>query len=196
MDITETLAPASDQLDAVDLTAPRTFTVGEVTKGNAEQPVNVRLVEFPRVWRPGKSMRRVLAKVWGTDASKWAGRKVTLYCDETVKFAGEAVGGVRISHMSGIAKPVKVPLIISRGKNQMWTVQPLPDSEPVSAAPDRVTAAQKSALSAQIERLALTKDDYLEAATTAAGRIIAATDELTTTEADALLADLTAREAW
>jgi hypothetical protein len=40
MDISDTLAPNSDQLDAVDLIGgPRTFTITDVTKGNAEQPV-------------------------------------------------------------------------------------------------------------------------------------------------------------
>ena len=69
MDITETLAPTSDQLDAVDLLGgPRTFTIAGVKAGNEEQPVQVTLAEFPRVWRPGKSMRRVLAAAWGTDA--------------------------------------------------------------------------------------------------------------------------------
>ena len=80
MDITETLAPKSDQLDAVDLLGgPRTFTITGVKAGNEEQPVQISLAEFPRVWRPGKSMRRALAAAWGTDAKAWVGRRVTLY---------------------------------------------------------------------------------------------------------------------
>src|SRR3954467_7808064 len=99
MDITESLAPTSDQLDAIDLlTGPRTFTIAGVSKGNAEQPVQIELAEFPRVWRPSKGMRRVLAKGWGTEASVWTGRKVTLYCDESVTFGKERTGGTRISH--------------------------------------------------------------------------------------------------
>ena len=47
-DISETLAPKSDQMDAVDLLGgPQTFTVTEVTRGNAEQPVQIALAEFP-----------------------------------------------------------------------------------------------------------------------------------------------------
>lgn len=50
LDISDTLAPNSDQLDAVDLlSGPRIFTVASASRGNAEQPVNVHLVEFPRV---------------------------------------------------------------------------------------------------------------------------------------------------
>ena len=78
MDLTDTIAPTSDQLDAVDLlSGPRTFTIKGVSKGNAEQPVNIVLFGFPRPWRPGKSMRRVLVACWGPDASKYAGRRVT-----------------------------------------------------------------------------------------------------------------------
>lgn len=132
MDITETLAPTSDQLDAVDLLGgPRIFTVTETSRGNAEQPVNVHLAEFPRVWRPGKSMRRVLAACWGTDSKQWTGRKVELYCDPDVMFGKDKVGGTRISRLSHIDGPKRIPLLVSRGKAASFTVQPLP----VDAAP-------------------------------------------------------------
>lgn len=135
MDISETLAPASDQLDAIDLVAgPRTFTVTKVSEGSAEQPVQVHLAEFPRVWRPGKSMRRVLAAGWGTDAKQWTGRRVELFCDPSVQFGGAAVGGTRISRMSHIDKALKVPLLIKRGKSAVFTVQPLPDAPQVDIA--------------------------------------------------------------
>ena len=134
-DITDTLAPKSDQLDAVDLLGgPRTFTIAEVTRGNDEQPVQIRLAEFPRVWRPGKSMRRVLAAAWGPKAETWTGRRVTLYCDPAVKFGGEAVGGTRISHLSHIDGPKKVPLLVTKGRSAVFTVQPLKDAPPPPAA--------------------------------------------------------------
>lgn len=138
MDISDTLAPTSDQLDSVELTTPRIFTVDKVTKGSAEQPVNVWLVGFPRPWRPGKSMRRVLGhpQVWGTDASKWPGRSVELFCDPTIPFGGKAVGGTRISRISHIDKPVKVPLLVTRGKTEMYVVDPLPDTAPTPATPE------------------------------------------------------------
>lgn len=134
MDISDTLAPKSDQLDAVDLLGgPMTFTISDVSKGNAEQPVNVHLSEFPRVWRPGKSMRRVLAACWGTDASAWVGRRVTLYCDESVTFGNDVTGGTRISHLSHIQKRKSVPLLVKRGKSATFTVDPLPDAPPPPA---------------------------------------------------------------
>lgn len=145
-DISDTLAPTSDQLDAVDLlSGPRTFTIESASKGNAEQPVQIHLAEFPRVWRPGKSMRRVLVAAWGPDASAYVGRRVTLYCDPEVKFGGEKVGGTRISHMTDLkdGKPLSVPLLISRGKSAMYTVEPLTEPAPVPSEPtaEQVAAA-------------------------------------------------------
>lgn len=126
MDLSETIAPTSDQLDAVDLlSGPRTFKIERVSKGNAEQPVNIHLAGFPRPWRPGKSMRRVLVSCWGPDASAYVGRRVTLYCDPAVRFGGAEVGGTRVSHLSHLDKPRSVPLLVSRGKSEMFVVRPL-----------------------------------------------------------------------
>jgi hypothetical protein len=141
MDISDTLAPTSEQLDAVDLLGgPRTFTVDRVSKGNVEQPVQVHLAEFPRPWRPGKSMRRVLAATWGTDASAWVGRRLTLWCDPRVKFGGEEVGGVRISHMSHIEGRKRIPLLVTRGKSATYTVEPLRESPPPAAVSSETLA--------------------------------------------------------
>ena len=135
--MTESLAPKSDQLDAVDLLGgPRTFTIESVSKGNSEQPFNFHLAEFPRVWRPGKSMRRVIVAAWGGKTSAYVGQRVTLYCDPAVEFGGSQVGGTRISAMSGIDKPLKVPLLIKKGRSAMFTVQPL-KGEPKPAQPAR-----------------------------------------------------------
>jgi hypothetical protein len=128
VNISETLAPKSDQLDAIELiSGPRTFTIEGVTAGDAEQPVQVKLEGFPRVWRPSKGMRRVLAAGWGVEAAAWVGRKVTLFYDPAVTFGKDRTGGTRISHMTDLPgnKPLSVPLLITRGKSAIFTVQPL-----------------------------------------------------------------------
>lgn len=147
MDISETLAPTSDQLDAVDLlSGPRTFSIERVSRGNLEQPVQIHLAEFPRPWRPGKSMRRVLVAAWGPDASTYVGRRVTLYCDLEVRFGGDKVGGTRISHMSDLkgGKALSVPLLISRGKSAVFTVQPLAEPTATQVAKSTDIAALKA----------------------------------------------------
>lgn len=155
-DIADTLAPNSDQLDAVDLLGgERTFTIERISRGNAEQPVNIHLAEFPRPWRPGKSMRRVLAAAWGTDASVYVGRRVTLYCDPDVIFGKEKVGGTRIKAMSHIDGPKRVPLLVSRGKSATYTVEPLPDAPAPAPATDRITKAVNAFASIGVDQARL-----------------------------------------
>ena len=130
MDITDSLAANSAQQNYDEyLAGPKTVTVAEVTQGTAEQPVNVELVEFPgKPFKPAKSVRRVLAAAWGTDASKWTGRRLTIYGDPSVRYGGREVGGLRVSHVSHIDKPITVALTVTRGKRAPFTVQPLPDA--------------------------------------------------------------------
>ena len=146
MDITDTLAPNSDQLDAVDLlSGPQTFTVDRVTKGNAEQPIQVHFKEFPRPWRPGVNQRRVLGNVWGTDSAAWAGRRLTLYCDQEVAYGGQKVGGIRVSHMSHIDKRTGTPIIPTRGKSIIYNVDPLREAAPAPVDPNAARIAELTA---------------------------------------------------
>lgn len=126
-DISPTIEPNSDQLNADDLIAgPRTVTIHNVSKGSSEQPVNVELAEYPgRPWRPSKSMRRVLVAAWGTHSGGYVGRRVTLFRNPDITFGRDRVGGIQVSHMSGIDKPLTVPLTVKRGKKAAFTVQPL-----------------------------------------------------------------------
>lgn len=144
MDISQTLVGKSDQLDNVDLIAgPRDFTITAVTAGAADQPLNIALAEFPRPWRPGLTMRRVLAGIWGTDATKYVGRRVRLYRDETVTFGKDKPGGTRISHASNIDKAVTLTLPTSRGKVGTFTIEPLTDAPPPASAeftPEQIAA--------------------------------------------------------
>ena len=138
MDISEYLAANSNQQNYDEfLAGPKTVTVSEVKKGSAEQPVEVHLVEFPgKPFKPAKTVRRLLAKVWGTDASQWAGRRLTIYGDPDVRYGGKAVGGLRVSHVSHIDKPVEVLLTESRVKKRAHTVHPLPDATTYTPSQD------------------------------------------------------------
>jgi hypothetical protein len=128
MDLTESIAPKSDQLNADDLiSGPVTVTIAEVAKGTPEQPVDVRLVEFPgRAYRPSKSMRRVMVSAWGAEASTYPGHRITLFRNPEITFGREKVGGIEISHLSHIDKPLTIALTATRGKRKNFTVTPLP----------------------------------------------------------------------
>lgn len=130
-DVTETLAPKSEQLDAIDLRGqdPQIFTVTKVdVRPGADQPVTVHLAEFARPWKPSKNMRRVLAHCWGRESDGWPNQRVELFCDERVKFGNDTPGGVRISRLSGIDKPQKVPVLVTQGRAGYYDVKPLPEA--------------------------------------------------------------------
>jgi hypothetical protein len=150
MNLTDSIAPKSDQLNAEDLLAgPRTVTVEQVTQGSAEQPVNIHLVEFPgRPFRPSKTVRRILVAAWGAEASAYTGRRMSLYRDPAVRFGGQDVGGIRVSHMSHISKRITLALTVTRGKRAPYVVDPLPDAQPETVTPSELkalTAALKAA---------------------------------------------------
>lgn len=192
MNIEDTLAPNSDQLDAVELLGgPRTFTIASVSKGDVEQPVQVHLAEFPRPWRPGKSMRRVLAACWGTDASKWVGRRVELFCDPSVRFGADLVGGTRIAKLSHIDKPKSVPLLISRGKSAMYRVDPLAESAPASAP--AVSAATLAELEAAFKVKGVPEGKWLAGVKHFAKATASALDAITEEQARTMLAELAQR---
>ena len=130
MDITETLAPRSDQQNFDDyLAGPRTVTVSAAHVVNGEQPVLLELAEYPgRPYKPNKSMRRVIAKAWGTETDNYVGKRLTLVGNPDVRYGGKAVGGIEIAAMSSLEKPLSIPLTETRGKKRQFTVQPLPDA--------------------------------------------------------------------
>ena len=144
MDIADTIAPKSDQINADDLIGgPQIITVVEVIVRGGDQPVDIVTAETPgRAYRPNKSMRRVLIAAWGKQSSSYAGGRIELTRDPLVQWAGEPVGGVKITGLSRLDKPMKIALTAKRGQRNLHTVQPLPDApqQPAQITPDEVTA--------------------------------------------------------
>lgn len=128
-DLTNTIEARSDQLGGDDLiSGPRTITITKVSAdtGSSEQPIIVSFNgDNNKPWKPCKSMRRLLVAVWGANGAEYVGRSVTLYRDPTVKWGGLEVGGIRISHMSHIDKPVTIALTATRGNKKPVTVRPI-----------------------------------------------------------------------
>jgi len=132
MDMTESIRPKSDQLDADELlSGPRTFTITEVREGpSAEQPFNFMLAEHPKPWRPCKTVRKLIVAAWGPETTVYHGRRITLVRDPAVTWAGEAVGGIRVSHMSHMkdGKPLRVSVQETSRTKTSIVVQPLEDA--------------------------------------------------------------------
>ena len=119
LDITKACAPLSDQMNADDLLGEdRVITITDVkVLDTTEQPVHISYAgETKRVYKPCKSMLKLLKAAWGKDASQYIGRQLLLHNDPTVKWAGKPSGGIRILQMSNLAGPVSISLTITRGK--------------------------------------------------------------------------------
>ena len=134
LDMSPVIVPKSDQISSDDfLSGPRTYSIVSVEiNPGTEQPVQIKLAGENRVWRPCKSMARCLVAAWGPDAKLYSGKSVTLYRDPKVKWGGLEVGGVRISHMSHIDRPLSMALTATKGRRADYTVKPLIVEAPAS----------------------------------------------------------------
>lgn len=147
-DMTKLVQPKSDQLNADDLIGGA-ITVNVLSvqlTGSAEQPVMLTIDGGYRPYKPCKSMSRLLVFCWGKDGNQWAGRSMTLYRDPKVKWAGQEVGGIRISHLSHIDKPISVALTETKGKRKPYQVEPLTIPEYPQAEFDKNLAAWGKAI--------------------------------------------------
>ena len=140
-----TIEKKTDQLNYEDFLGgvTRIVTIAGVKAGTKEQQYDVAIEGDNRVWRPAVTVLKLLVAAWGDDATEWVGRRAMLYGDPTVRFGSAVVGGIRVSHVSHIDKPVTASLTETRGKRKSHTVEPLPDVAPglteadVAASQDR-----------------------------------------------------------
>lgn len=128
MNIGETIQPKSDQLNADDLIGgSKTIKISQIKVYDREvQPVEISYVgDDGKPYKPSLGMRRVLVQLWGEDEQVYIGRSLTLYRNDSVKFGGYEVGGIRISHASDIKEPTRVLETVAKGKRQPITINPL-----------------------------------------------------------------------
>jgi hypothetical protein len=170
-DLRATIVPKSDQLNSEQLLAgPMTITVSEVrTSTSDEQPVVIHYEgENGRPYKPCKTMRKVLILAWGEDGRKWAGRSMTLFNEPSVRFGGQEVGGIRISHLTDIPKDIQVNLTATRGKKAAHVIKLLASAEAdhlraIKTAPtlDALKAAFEAAFKST--KMAVTREAFTKA---------------------------------
>ena len=121
----DAMAAKSDQLNALDIVGCEpVIRIRDVTIKRGDQPVRVYFDgDNNKPWKPSKGMLRVLAFAWGEDETKWIGRHAKLYFEPSVRYAGEAVGGIRIRALSDIDKGgILLALAISKQKREPYEV--------------------------------------------------------------------------
>ena len=129
MDLSKTIIPKSDQLNADDLIAGSKIIKIRDIKGGADeaQPVNIYFYgDNNKPFKPCKSVRRILVQLWGADGLQYIGRRLTIFRDDTVKWAGVEIGGIRISHASHIAESTRVLVTTAKNKRIPMTIEVLP----------------------------------------------------------------------
>jgi hypothetical protein len=160
-ELMEAIAPKSDQLNADDLIGgPLDIAITAVKRGNAEQKLVVHYGDKTRPWKPCKSMSRVMVSAWGKNPVQWVGQSLRLFRDPDAIYGGQKVGGIRISHMSGIEARREFLLTVRRGARAAWPVDPMPSAPKAAQAKQEpakpvdvleVNAAAQKAASAGVE---------------------------------------------
>lgn len=127
MDVSDTIKAKSDQLNSDDLIAGAiTVRIIDVSRAGDEQPIAISYEgDNGKPYKPCKSMRRILVAAWGSNAKQWIGQSMTLFRDPKVKWAGQEVGGIRISHMTGLKQKLIVSLTATKQSRKPHTVEPL-----------------------------------------------------------------------
>lgn len=124
--LSDTILAKSERLNAEDLIGSTiTITVTQVNRyiANGENAFYLNYYnDNGRPFYPCKTMRKVIMVAWGEDGNNYIGRSMVLFCEPTVKWGGNAVGGVRISHLSHIEKRLILNLSETRGKKKQHTV--------------------------------------------------------------------------
>lgn len=141
MDVSSAIVAKSDQLNAIDLVGRDvTVTIVDVKQGPADQPVHIITDAYgpSRPWKASKTALRDIVQAWGTDSTVWVGRRITLWNDPEVLWAGQPVGGIRIRAMSHIDEAFEAKHVITRGKTKKVMIQPLGDAP---AAPEQPSIA-------------------------------------------------------
>lgn len=158
-DVSKMIEPKSDQLNYDDLLGGAlSGTVTRVdVKNTKDQPISVHLDSFNRPWKPCKSMARILAAVWGRDSSGWVGHSVTIYGDSSVKWAGVEVGGIRLSHISGIDRSAQFSTTLAKGKRKTVTISPM--ASPATQQPQPKQAQQEQQNQPQAQPQAASEEE-------------------------------------
>lgn len=159
----------SDQLNSCDIMGGSLVSkIIDVRAGNSDQPVAIVIDSWPQPWKPSKTSLRVLCACWGNDPQQWIGRYAVLYNDETVTWGGEAIGGIRASHLSHIDGQKKVAVNVKKGKKGIQTIEPYypqDESAPVNAEPvfwpDEAFAKQLSGAQEKIDSGEITPDQFI-----------------------------------
>ena len=132
MNIREFVKIKSDRLNYEDfIMGPKEFTISRLAKkvdqGTPRLLIFFEGFESTPYW-PSKGMIKCLSNPegWGESPfSEWIGRRITLFGEPTVVYAGKEMGGIQISHISHIKSAFTTKITLRRGLRIDFTIEPL-----------------------------------------------------------------------
>lgn len=134
-DMTPVLVAKSDQINGPDLiAAPRVVKIAGVRLTGKEQATEISIEGDDKLWRPCKTVVRLLARAWGNEGNNWVGKNAQLFYDADVRYGKDKPGGVRVSHLSDLASELTVCLQVRKGVVKEYTIKPLATVKPSPAA--------------------------------------------------------------
>jgi len=161
-DISKALQAKSDQLNADDLIGREMhvkITGVNYDEDRKQQKLWIYYDQDPeqkKPWKPCKSMLRILAYIWTTDAEKYVGRELLLYRDESVKYAGEEVGGIRVKAASHISSAQTIRVALTKHSKKAHYIDKL---ETKPSVEERAETAKSMAIQ-EIRRFDSLEDLY------------------------------------
>lgn len=142
--LSDTIVTKSDQLNAEDLlTANRVIKItGARFVKDPQQPLILNYDgDNGRPYKPCLTMRKALKFAYGDNPDNLIGKSLELYCDPSVKFGKEKVGGVRISGMSDIKSNIRASFTETRGKKKEYVFKRIEPQELPPYPEDKFNAA-------------------------------------------------------
>jgi hypothetical protein len=107
-DITSAIQAKSDQLNAVDIVGSEPVIKIREVKLFLNSPKQKVWIHFEgdnnRPWKPAVGMLSIMTEAWGKLTKEWVGKHVQIFCEPTVTYGGEQVGGIEIKALSDIKK--------------------------------------------------------------------------------------------
>jgi hypothetical protein len=145
----------TDQLNYEDFLGglTRIVTIAEVKDGKKEAQYDIAIEGDNRFWRPPATVLKLLVLAYGNSRSAWVGKSAQLYGDPDVKMKGVRVGGIRVSHVSDIEKPLTASLTVTRGQTGTFTVQPLSRLDVLRAQWEYADPERRKAIEAEVATL-------------------------------------------
>lgn len=132
--VSHTIIAKSDQLNFDDIrSGEKIIEITNVTVTATDQPVSIFYKDDKnKPYKPCKGMLRLICEAWGEESENWHGKSMKLFGEDSVRWAGQEIGGIRIRALSDIdTKGLSSYVAISRGKRRKVTIAFLPKTQPV-----------------------------------------------------------------